>query len=151
MGGALHPLMIAQLKFGLVNTLLKYLHLCRHSTRLIQAMGLAFLLSLGVSMAAPAIQAQNQSPDTQIICLGNGGMKTVTFAADGSAVEVTTQHGPQCLLCAALLALPPASQAHRGLQAMPLMRPLLGLSSPQAQRKFLMPLARAPPTSSRFL
>jgi hypothetical protein len=114
---------------------------------LIQSVALAFVLSLGVTIAAPAMQAANTSPDTQIICLGNGGMKTVTFAADGSAVEVTTQHGQQCLLCAALQALPPTSHARSGFQAMRFAQPLLAEAAQTTSFEFHTPPARAPPTS----
>ena len=88
-----------------MNRLLALLHLSRTSNRLIQSVLLTFVLSLGVAIAAPAMQAANLSPETQIICLGNGGMKTVTFAADGTATEVQTAHGQQCLQCVALQAL----------------------------------------------
>lgn len=130
-----------------MQTLTSLLRTCRTSSRLIQWVLLAFVLSLGVSMAAPAMQAANQSPDTQVICLGQGGMKTVTFAADGTATEAQTAHGQQCLLCAALQALPPTNHAGSGLQAMRFAEPLLAKATPTTSFEFHTPPARAPPTS----
>jgi hypothetical protein len=98
-------------------------------------------------MATPAIQAQNISPDMQVICLGNGGMKTITFAADGTAQETQTAHGPPCLQCAALQALPPTSQASIGLQATSTEKPFPTLALGQYAFEFRYPPARAPPTS----
>jgi hypothetical protein len=122
-------------------------HCYRQSRRLIQAVAAAFVLSLGVAIAAPALQTNTASPDSQVICLGNGGMKTVTFAADGSAVEVVTQHGLHCLLCAALLGLPPRNQAHSGLPAMHHVQPQPVSSTQPEHIKFRTPPARAPPAS----
>lgn len=125
---------------------LRFLTLCRQSTRFIAAVTAAFVLSIGVSIAAPALQAVNLSPDTQVICLGQGGMKTVTFAADGTATEIQTAHGQQCLLCAALQALPPTSQARSGLRTMDHAQPQLAVTVQPTLFEFRTPPARAPPT-----
>jgi hypothetical protein len=130
-----------------MHSLLRLLSLSRQSGRLIQSVALAFVLSLGVAIAAPALQAQNQSPDTQVICLGQGGMKTVTFAADGTATEVQTAHGQQCLLCGALLALPHASQSRSSLQTMRFAQPLLAVAPRTTAFEYRTPPSRAPPTS----
>jgi hypothetical protein len=118
---------------------------CRSSNRLIQAVALAFVLSLGVTLAAPAMQAANTSPDTQVICLGNGGMKTVTFAADGTATEVQTTHSPNCLLCAALQALPLTGQVGIGLAAASFAHSDTATAPEPRAFESRSPPARAPP------
>ena len=128
-----------------MNRLLALLHLSRGSNRLIQSLLLAFVLSLGVAIAAPAMQAGNLSPETQIICLGQGGMKTVTFAADGTATEVQTAHGQQCLQCVALQALPPAAQSGSALQSIDHAQPKLVAAAQPTAFEARTPPARAPP------
>jgi hypothetical protein len=122
-----------------------FFNTCRKSHRLIQAVAFAFVLSLGVTVAAPAMQAANTSPDTQVICLGNGGMKTVTFAADGTATEVQTVHSPNCLLCATLQALPPTNQSSIGIQGTRVLQSASRLDLFESTFKRRSPPARAPP------
>ena len=131
-----------------VQNFLQLLQLCRQSTRLIQAVTLAFVLSWGAAAATPAIQAHNLSPDQQLICMGTGGMKLVTFAADGTATESAQPHVSQCLLCAALQALPLASHAGIGLQAMATAQPLLVAIPTRSDFECRTPPARAPPLAS---
>jgi hypothetical protein len=125
-----------------------FFNTCRSSHRLIQAVALAFVLSLGVAVAAPALQTANLSPDTQVICLGNGGMKTVTFAADGTATEVQTAHSPSCLLCAALQALPLAGQVGIGLAAASFAHSRTATTPAPRVFESRIPPARAPPAAS---
>lgn len=128
-----------------MHSLLRLLHLSRQSGRLIQSVALAFVLSLGVAIAAPALQAQNQSPDTQVICLGQGGMKTVTFAADGTAVEVQTVHGLDCPLCGALPPLLLARLVQIDMQTLALLPQPTASAATVNSPKRLTPPARAPP------
>jgi len=124
---------------------LTLLHYCRTSSRLIQSLALAFVLSLGAASIAPVVQAANLSPDQQIICAGTGGMKVVTFAADGSAQEVKTAHGLDCPLCGALQTLPPASLAPLGLSATAPAKPIWQGLAAFEQLALHAPPARAPP------
>ena len=128
--------------------LLRLLQYSRQSSRLIQSVMLAFVLSLGVAIAAPAVQAANLAPDQQIICVGSGGMKVITFAADGTATESQTTHGLDCPLCMAALAPAPASQAQQGLQAISFAQPILYAVQPHSIFESVAPPARAPPLAS---
>ena len=109
---------------------------------------LAFVLSLGVAIAAPAVRAANLSPDQQLICVGAGGMKVITFAADGTATESQTTHGLDCPLCMAVLAPAPASQAQQGLQAIGFTQPIFYAVQPHSIFESRAPPARAPPLHS---
>ena len=106
---------------------------------------LAFVLSLGVATAAPAVQAGNLSPDQQLVCVGNGGMKIVTFAADGSAQEADSAHGLDCSMCGALQALPFAGQYQHGLEAACFAEPIWTSSTKHLIFESRAPPARAPP------
>ncbi len=130
-----------------MSALLRLLQYSRQSSRLIQSVLLAFVLSLGVAMAGPAVQAANLTPDQQVICLGSGGMKVVTFAADGSVIESQTTHGSQCLLCGALLAPPPAAHLEQGLQANSPAKPIPTWPAPHSTFQSRAPPARAPPVA----
>jgi hypothetical protein len=112
---------------------------------LIQSVLFAFALSLGVAIAAPAVQAANLSPDQQMICVGAGGMKVVTFATDGSAQEVKTAHGLDCPLCAACGAIPPTSRSRLGLQTIGFAPPVFYAVQPHNIFESRAPPARAPP------
>jgi hypothetical protein len=131
-----------------MQSLTSLLHACRTSNRLIQSVMLAFVLSLGVAIASPAVQAANLSPDQQIICVGSGGMKVITFAADGTATESPTTHGLDCPLCMAVLAPAPASQAQQGLQAIRYAQPVQHGVQPHSIFESRAPPARAPPRHS---
>jgi Protein of unknown function (DUF2946) len=115
---------------------------------LIQSVMLAFVLSLGVAIAAPVVQAANLSPDQQVICTGTGGMKVVTFAADGSAQETQATHGQDCLFCGALQAITPVSHIQQGLQAIHFEQPLWISSTSHPIFESRAPPARAPPRTS---
>jgi hypothetical protein len=115
---------------------------------LIQSVVLAFVLSLGVAIAAPAVQAASLSPDQQIICAGSGGMKTITFATDGSALEIQTTHGLDCPLCLALQAPSPAAQAQQCLQAISQAQPVWIGAHLHPIFESRAPPARAPPLAS---
>jgi hypothetical protein len=91
------------------------------------------------------MQAANLSPDQQIICVGLGGMKVITFAADGTAVEVQTTHGLDCPLCAACGAIPPTSRSTLGLQTIGFAPPVLYAVQPHSIFESRAPPARAPP------
>jgi hypothetical protein len=112
---------------------------------LIQSVLLAFALSLGVAIASPAMQAANLSPDQQIICVGSGGMKVITFAADGTALEAQTTHGLDCPLCGACGVIPPTSQSTLGLQTIGFAPPVLYAVQPHSIFESRAPPARAPP------
>lgn len=131
-----------------MSTVLRLLHYSRQSGRLIQSVLLAFVLSLGVAIASPAMQAANLSPDQQMICVGSGGMKVITFAADGTAVEVQTTHGLDCPLCMASGALPPASHSTLGLPAIGFAPPIFYAVQPHSIFESRAPPARAPPQHS---
>jgi hypothetical protein len=131
-----------------MQTLTSLLRTCRHSTRLIQSVALAFVLSLGVAIAAPAVQAHNLTPDQQIICVGAGGMKLVTFAADGVISDTQTLQGSDCPLCAALQALPPTDQSTLSLPSTPFARPIWRGFALAVQPPLHAPPARAPPLAS---
>ncbi len=124
------------------------LHSSRTSSRLIQSVLLAFVLSLGVAIAAPAVQAANLAPDQQIICVGSGGMKVITFAADGTALETQTMHGLDCPLCMTVLAPAPAGQAQQGLQAIGFVQPTWTSTTNHLIFEPRAPPARAPPLAS---
>jgi hypothetical protein len=115
---------------------------------LIQSVAFAFVLSLGVAIAAPAVQAGNLSPDQQLVCAGSGGMKVITFAADGSAQEADFTHGVDCLFCGALQAIAPASHVQQGLQAIQFEQPLWISSATHLIFESRAPPARAPPLAS---
>jgi hypothetical protein len=121
------------------------LRTCRTSSRLIQSVMLAFVLSLGVAIVTPAIQAANLSPDQQIICVGSGGMKVITFAADGSAQEVQTDHDSHCTMCGTLQAMPLAGHIQQGLQAILPAKPIAIRLVAHAAFQSRAPPARAPP------
>jgi hypothetical protein len=126
-------------------SLTSLLHACRTSNRLIQSVLLGFVLSLGVAIATPAVQAANLAPDQQIICVGSGGMKLITFAADGTALEVQTTHSLDCPLCMTCGTLPPASQSPLGLADGGITKPVwLGFAAFE-QLALHAPPARAPP------
>jgi hypothetical protein len=129
-------------------TLASLFRTCRTSSRLIQSVMLAFVLSLGVAIAAPAVQAANLAPDQQIICVGSGGMKVITFAADGTALETQTTHGLDCPLCMAVLAPAPVGQAQQGLQAIGFDPPSWTSTPVQFIFEPRAPPARAPPLAS---
>ena len=131
-----------------MSALLRLLHYSRQSGRLIQSVLLAFVLSLGVAIAAPAVQAANLTPDQQIICVGSGGMKVITFAADGTALETQTTHSLDCPLCMASGALPPTSQSTRGLPAIAFAQPMLQGVQAHSIFESRAPPARAPPLHS---
>jgi hypothetical protein len=115
---------------------------------LIQSVALAFVLSLGVAIAAPAVQASQLSPDQQLVCAGSGGMKVITFAADGSAQEAQAAHGVDCLFCGALQAIVPASHIQQGLQAIHFEQPLWTSATSHPIFESRAPPARAPPLAS---
>jgi len=129
-------------------SLTSLLRACRTSNRLIQSVLLAFVLSLGVAIAAPAVQAANLAPDQQIICVGSGGMKVITFAADGTALESQTTHGLDCPLCMAVLAPAPVGQAQQGLPAIRYAQPMQHGVQPRSIFESVAPPARAPPLAS---
>ena len=126
-------------------SLTSLLHACRTSNRLIQSVLLAFALSLGVAIASPAVQAANLAPDQQIICVGSGGMKVITFAADGTTLESQTTHDLDCPLCMASGLPPPVSQSVLGLQAIGFAQPILYAVQPHSIFESRAPPARAPP------
>jgi hypothetical protein len=128
-----------------MSALSSLLHACRTSNRLIQSVLFVFALSLGVAIAAPAVRAANLSPDQQLICVGAGGMKVITFAADGTATETQTTHGLDCPLCMASGALPPTSQTALGLPAIVFAVPALYGVQPHSIFESRAPPARAPP------
>jgi Protein of unknown function (DUF2946) len=125
-----------------------FLCYARQSNRLIQSLALAFVLSLGVAVAAPAVQAAHLSPDQQIICTGTGGMKVITFAADGSAQETSAAHGLDCLLCGVLHAIAPASPIPQGSQTIHFEQPVWTSPSYRSIFESRAPPARAPPLAS---
>jgi hypothetical protein len=120
-------------------------HCYRQSRRLIQTVAAAFVLSLGVAIAAPALQTNTGSPDSQLICLGNGGMKTVTFAADGTTTESPLAHNATCLLCSAVLAL--QVENCLGIEFLPAQELVWAnpLDAFESTFERLSPPARAPP------
>ncbi len=124
------------------------LQTCRTSSRLIQSVALAFVLSLGVAIAAPVVQAANLSPDQQLVCAGSGGMKVITFAADGTAQEADSAHGLDCLFCGVLQAIAPTNHIQQGLQAIHFEQPLWISSSTHQIFESRAPPARAPPLAS---
>ncbi len=131
-----------------MSRLAHFLRYARQSNRLIQSVALAFVLSLGVAIASPTVQAHNQTPDQQIICLGNGGMQVVTFATDGTVSNIQNTHGLDCPLCTALQAPPPATRVQHGLQAIATAKPIwLGLPQSGLFENHA-PAARAPPLTS---
>lgn len=125
--------------------LLQFIRDSRQSGRLIQSVMLAFVLGLGAAAATPAIQAANLSPDQQIICLGTGGMKVITFAADGSAQEVQTDHTSDCNMCGALQAMLPAEHIQQGLAVIPFDKPIPTRFAAHTIFESRAPPARAPP------
>jgi hypothetical protein len=131
-----------------VQTLLRLIHHSRQSGRFIQSVLLAFVLSLGVAIAAPAVQAANLAPDQQIICVGSGGMKVITFAADGTALETQTTHGMDCPLCMVPAMLPPANPSALDLQAIAFAQPMLHGVQAHSIFESRAPPARAPPLAS---
>ncbi|MDI9334017.1 MAG: hypothetical protein QM533_06540 [Cytophagales bacterium] len=128
--------------------LLHFLQYARRSHRLIQSVALAFVLSLCAAIASPVVQAQSLSPDQQFICLGTGGMKLVTFAADGTAQDAQIAHTLDCPLCLALQAPSPAIQARQSLPAIPHAQPLWIRVSAAIIFENRTPPARAPPLAS---
>jgi hypothetical protein len=131
-----------------MSALLRLLHYSRQSGRLIQSVLMAFVLSLGVAIAAPAVQAANLTPDQQIICVGSGGMKVITFAADGTALETQTTHSLDCPLCMVPALLPPATQSGFALPAIAFAQPMLHGVQPHSTFESVAPPARAPPLAS---
>ena len=109
---------------------------------------LTFVLSLGVAIAAPAVQAANLAPDQQIICVGSGGMKVITFAADGTALETQTTHGLDCPLCMVSGTLPPANQSALDLPAIGFAQPIFYAVQLHSIFESRAPPARAPPLHS---
>jgi hypothetical protein len=131
-----------------MQTLLRLIHHSRQSGRFIQSVLLAFVLSLGVAIAAPAVQATSLAPDQQIICVGSGGMKVITFAADGTTTESPTTHDLDCPLCGALQALPPASPVPTALPNRGFARPMLYAALLHRIFQSRAPPARAPPVTA---
>jgi hypothetical protein len=132
-----------------MSVLLRLLHFIRdsrQSSRLIQSVLLAFVLGLGAAAAAPAIAAANLSPDQQIICLGTGGMKVISFAADGAASEAQTVHASDCTMCGALQATLPAGHIQQGLQATLFDKPIPTRLAAHTIFESRAPPARAPPS-----
>jgi hypothetical protein len=128
-----------------MHLLASLLRTCRTSSRLIQSVMLAFVLNLGVAIAAPALQAANLSPDQQMICVGTGGMKIITFASDGSVSDLQTTNGSDCPLCTALLALVSTGQYQPDIRATLSDKPIPIKLAAHATSQSRAPPARAPP------
>ncbi len=128
--------------------LFRFLQNARQSNRLIHALALAFVLSLGAATVSPAVQAANQTPDQQLICLGQGGMKLITFARDGSVKDVQITPGLDCPLCGATYAPAPVALLAKTLPAHHLGEAPWVQAGVPAGFEFRAPPARAPPIQS---
>ena len=74
----------------------------RHFTLLSRLVLAWFVLALGVALASPILKPQ----DILLVCTGNGVMKVLVQAEDGSASEVA-DNSMHCPLCGPMVAPPP--------------------------------------------
>ncbi len=115
------------------------MHRLRQARTLARLVLAWFALTLGVALAAPAVQPQV----LQMVCTGTGVMKMVAVQ-DGGAVQQSPSHTLDCSLCTP--AAPPPAVVQAGTQAQPLAHAVQPIPSARHAARVAAPLpARGPP------